>query len=86
VFQWNNIDIVSVIISIGIVTWYGFTKHWIANNIFGICFSIQGISLLSIGSYKIGSMLLVCDRSNNDNDNRALLQVEPAIRCCTHTL
>jgi len=34
------------------------TKHWISNNILGLSFSIQGIALLSLGSYKVGCILL----------------------------
>lgn len=58
-YQWNNIDIVSVLIAIAITAWYAITKHWIANNIIGLSFSIQGVALISVGSYKIGSLLLV---------------------------
>jgi len=35
------------------------TKHYMMNNIFGICFCIQSIERISIGSYKTGAMLLV---------------------------
>lgn len=34
-------------------------KHWLANNMLGLAFSIQGIEHLSLGSTKIGAMLLV---------------------------
>jgi len=34
------------------------TKHWAANNLLGIAFSIQGIQNISLGSYKIGAILL----------------------------
>ena len=51
-------DVVSGIIGVVIGIWYISTKHWIANNIFGFAFSIQGIALLSLGSYKIGCILL----------------------------
>jgi len=34
------------------------TKHWALNNIFGISFCIQGIERVSIGSFKIGAILL----------------------------
>jgi len=52
------IDIGAIIIAVSISVWYVFTKHWIANNIFGLCFCIQGIAMLSIGSYKVGCILL----------------------------
>jgi len=54
----DQADFVSGIIAASVSAWYFGTKHWIANNIFGLCFSIQGISILSLGSYKIGCILL----------------------------
>lgn len=41
------------------VTWYGATKHWVANNVLGVAFSVQGIQHVSLGNYKIGALLLV---------------------------
>lgn len=38
--------------------WYVVKKHWLANNILGLAFSIQGIEMLSLGSFKIGAILL----------------------------
>lgn len=38
--------------------YYFKTKHWTLNNIFGISFCIQGMERISIGSYKIGAILL----------------------------
>jgi len=39
-------------------TAYGVTKLWWLNNILGSAFSIQGIEMLSLGSYAIGCLLL----------------------------
>eukprot|EP00249_Psilotum_nudum_P015932 c25586_g1_i1 orf=362-1420(+) len=39
--------------------WYVLKKHWLANNTLGLAFSIQGIEMLSLGSFKIGAILLV---------------------------
>jgi minor histocompatibility antigen H13 len=58
-FEWTVIDIFALILGIGIGVWYVLTKHWIANNILGLAFSIQGIALLSLGSFQIGCILLV---------------------------
>jgi len=33
-------------------------KHWALNNIFGICFCLQGVERFSLGTYKIGAILL----------------------------
>lgn len=38
--------------------WYVLKKHWLANNTIGLAFSIQGIEMLSLGSFKIGAILL----------------------------
>ncbi|KAH9533232.1 hypothetical protein CY35_18G041100 [Sphagnum magellanicum] len=38
--------------------WYVMKKHWLANNTLGLAFSIQGIEMLSLGSFKIGAILL----------------------------
>jgi minor histocompatibility antigen H13 len=38
--------------------WYLFKKHWFANNILGIAFSITGIEHLSLGSMHVGCILL----------------------------
>eukprot|EP00586_Coscinodiscus_wailesii_P007184 CAMPEP_0172480810 /NCGR_PEP_ID=MMETSP1066-20121228/6258_1 /TAXON_ID=671091 /ORGANISM="Coscinodiscus wailesii, Strain CCMP2513" /LENGTH=407 /DNA_ID=CAMNT_0013242503 /DNA_START=49 /DNA_END=1272 /DNA_ORIENTATION=- len=34
-------------------------KHWAMNNVLGICFCLQGISKFSLGTYKIGAILLI---------------------------
>ncbi|XP_047152266.1 signal peptide peptidase-like [Vigna umbellata] len=39
--------------------WYALRKHWLANNILGLAFCIQGIEMLSLGSFKTGAILLV---------------------------
>ncbi|KAI8030096.1 Signal peptide peptidase [Camellia lanceoleosa] len=38
--------------------WYASQKHWLANNILGLAFCIQGIEMLSLGSFKTGAILL----------------------------
>jgi len=35
------------------------TKHWTMNNVLGISFCLQGIERFSLGTYKIGAILLV---------------------------
>jgi minor histocompatibility antigen H13 len=57
-FEWTVIDIFALVLGVGIGAWYVLTKHWIANNILGLAFSIQGIALLSLGSFQIGCILL----------------------------
>ena len=38
--------------------WYYAKKHWLANNMLGIAFSIQGIEHLSLGAVSTGVILL----------------------------
>jgi len=45
--------------AVGLVVLYGLTKNWITNNIIGLAFSIQAIALLSLGSFKVGAILLI---------------------------
>jgi len=45
-------------ISIGFCVWYFAKKHFIANNTLGLAFSIQAIEFMSVGSVKIGAILL----------------------------
>jgi len=51
-------DVISGAIAAALVGWYVMGKHWLANNILGLAFSIQGIAFLSVGSYKTGCTLL----------------------------
>ncbi|KAJ3683565.1 hypothetical protein LUZ60_013792 [Juncus effusus] len=39
-------------------TWYAYKKHWLANNVLGVAFCVQGIEMLSLGSFKTGAILL----------------------------
>ena len=55
----TKVNVVSVLIAVALGYWYVTTKHWIANNIFGVSFSVQGVALISLGSYKVGCILLV---------------------------
>jgi len=52
-------EVISFILAMLLGVWYFTTKHWIANNLFGLSFCIQAISLFSMGSYQIGCLLLV---------------------------
>jgi minor histocompatibility antigen H13 len=51
-------DLFMIVPTSALIYWYWTTRHWLANNAFGLAFSIQGIQLLDIGSYKNGVILL----------------------------
>ena len=47
------------IVGVGVAVAYLFTKHWILNNIIGICFALSGVEYLGLSSFKVGAILLV---------------------------
>jgi minor histocompatibility antigen H13 len=55
--NWNVL--VTFLISLVFSYYYFKTKHWALNNVLGICFCVQGIERFSLGTYKIGAILLV---------------------------
>jgi|UniRef100_A0A7S4FYJ2 minor histocompatibility antigen H13 len=46
------------IVGVGVAVAYLFTKHWILNNIIGICFALSGVEYLGLSSFKVGAILL----------------------------
>lgn len=52
------LDIIALIISVLISATYISTGHWALSNLFGTAFSLQGIEMLSLGSYFNGVILL----------------------------
>jgi len=57
-----NVSACEILVFIGCMIFCGFyfsTKHWALNNILGICFCLQGIERFSLGTYKIGAILLI---------------------------
>ncbi|KAI9291011.1 hypothetical protein K502DRAFT_321806 [Neoconidiobolus thromboides FSU 785] len=57
-FKFDYSHIVNFIISIGITAYYLLTKNWIANNFFGVAFSMSAIQLIQLDSFKTGMILL----------------------------
>jgi len=51
-------DLISGVIAAVVVFFYVTSKHWLLNNLLGLSFSIQGVALFGLGSYKIGCILL----------------------------
>jgi minor histocompatibility antigen H13 len=63
-WEWNIIftvmEIVAAVVAAAIVCFYYFqSKPWYLNNVLGICFCLEGIERFSLGTYKIGAILLV---------------------------
>lgn len=51
-------DILAFILASVLGVWYLWTKHWVANNAFGLAFALNGIELLPVNTMKIGCILL----------------------------
>jgi minor histocompatibility antigen H13 len=58
-FNISLADVVAFICSAVFTGFYLKTKHWLMNNVIGICFCIKGIEKFSLGTYKIAAILLV---------------------------
>ncbi|KAG6436965.1 hypothetical protein SASPL_101872 [Salvia splendens] len=56
--EFTKSQIIAAIPGTFFCAWYAKQKHWLANNILGVAFSIQGIEMLSLGSFKTGAILL----------------------------
>ncbi|XP_054167096.1 minor histocompatibility antigen H13-like [Oppia nitens] len=57
-FRFDTRDFVTVGLCSAFGVWYLLQKHWIANNIFGLAFAINGVELLHLNSVKTGCILL----------------------------
>lgn len=56
--EFTKSQLVAAIPGTFFCTWYALKKHWLANNVLGLAFCIQGIEMLSLGSFKTGAILL----------------------------
>ncbi|XP_061336511.1 signal peptide peptidase-like [Gastrolobium bilobum] len=56
--EFTKSQIIAAIPGTFFCAWYALRKHWLANNILGLAFCIQGIEMLSLGSFKTGAILL----------------------------
>ncbi|GFQ07194.1 signal peptide peptidase [Phtheirospermum japonicum] len=56
--EFTKSQIIAAIPGFFFCAWYASKKHWLANNILGLAFCIQGIEMLSLGSFKTGAILL----------------------------
>ncbi|CEL97129.1 unnamed protein product [Vitrella brassicaformis CCMP3155] len=57
-FRFTVLDIVSHVVSLLVAIAWLVTKHWCLHNIFAIAFSIQMISLVSLGRFQVAFILL----------------------------
>lgn len=57
-YKFSSYDIICLAISLCLGAWYLLKKHWIANNLFGIAFAINGVELLHLNNVVTGCILL----------------------------
>lgn len=57
-YKFSSHDIVCLVISTIIGVWYLIQKHWIANNLLGIAFAVNGVELLQLNNIMTGLILL----------------------------
>ncbi|KAK3777720.1 hypothetical protein RRG08_021830 [Elysia crispata] len=57
-YEFDRRDLFSLAACSLIGFWYLWKKHWIANNLFGLAFSINGVELLSLNRVSTGCILL----------------------------
>jgi len=57
-FKFDFVDVIGLFLCVLIGIWYLLKRHWIANNIFGIAFSINAIEILHFNKVLNGCVLL----------------------------
>ena len=57
-FKVDAVDLTSFGVSSAMAIWYLLQKHWVANNVFGIAFAVNGVELLHLNSVTTGCILL----------------------------
>ncbi|XP_063701691.1 minor histocompatibility antigen H13 [Culicoides brevitarsis] len=57
-FKFTTHDVACFIMSTVIGVWYLMKKHWIANNLLGIAFAVNGVELLHLNNIVTGCILL----------------------------
>lgn len=57
-YDFSSHDVVCLIIATIIGVWYLLKKHWIANNLFGVAFAVNGVELLHLNNIVTGLILL----------------------------
>lgn len=54
-FKFDLVDVGTLFLCVLVGVWYLLKRHWIANNIFGIAFSINAIEILHFNKYDCSS-------------------------------
>lgn len=57
-YSFDRKDLVCLGLCVNIGVWYLWNKHWVANNLFGLAFAINGVELLNLNNIVTGCILL----------------------------
>ncbi|XP_061113934.1 minor histocompatibility antigen H13 isoform X2 [Conger conger] len=57
-YEFDTKDLVCLCMSSVVGVWYIVKKHWIANNLFGLAFALNGVELLHLNNVSTGCILL----------------------------
>ncbi|KPP76664.1 Minor histocompatibility antigen H13-like [Scleropages formosus] len=57
-YEFDTKDLVCLCISTVVGIWYVLKKHWVANNLFGLAFALNGVELLHLNNVSTGCILL----------------------------
>uniref|UniRef100_A0A673HG46 Histocompatibility (minor) 13 n=1 Tax=Sinocyclocheilus rhinocerous TaxID=307959 RepID=A0A673HG46_9TELE len=57
-YEFDTKDLICLGISSVVGVWYVLKKHWIANNLFGLAFALNGVELLHLNNVSTGCILL----------------------------
>ncbi|XP_061622309.1 minor histocompatibility antigen H13 isoform X1 [Phyllopteryx taeniolatus] len=57
-YEFDTNNLVCLLASSVVGVWYVLKKHWIANNLFGLAFALNGVELLHLNNVSTGCILL----------------------------
>jgi len=57
-YEFTTHDLITLALSACVGVWYLWKKHWIANNVFGLAFAVNGVELLHLNNVLTGCILL----------------------------
>ncbi|XP_067303105.1 minor histocompatibility antigen H13 isoform X1 [Pseudorasbora parva] len=57
-YEFDTKDLICLCISGVVGVWYVLKKHWVANNLFGLAFALNGVELLHLNNVSTGCILL----------------------------
>ena len=49
-YEFTTHDLITLVLSTLVGVWYLLKKHWIANNLFGLAFAVNGVELLHLNN------------------------------------